>query len=149
MMRDESCLRRQWSLLRALSSARRGLTIQADGRGAGRDRADDPPRPRRLPLVGFPLEEEVGEFGRKAWRIGPGRDRPPLAFTFDEAVALYLGRRLLEPLAGTFFWQASRNAFQKIRAALGPGRPRSTSTGSRGPSIRPGSASRTTRRRPS
>jgi predicted DNA-binding transcriptional regulator YafY len=42
-----------------------------------------------------------------------------LAFTFDEALALYLGRRLLDPLAGTFFWQAAHRAFRKIRATLG------------------------------
>lgn len=48
--------------------------------------------------------------------------KPPaeLNFTWDEAAALYLGRRLLEPLAGTVFWQAAREAFRKIRAILEP-----------------------------
>jgi proteasome accessory factor B len=71
--------------------------------------------------VGFPLEEAVGEFGRKTWTIKPGRDQPPLAFTYDEAIALYLGGRMLEPLAGTPFGEAAGQAFRKIRAALGPG----------------------------
>ena len=44
-----------------------------------------------------------------------------MAFAFDEAVALYLGRRFMEPLAGTVFWDAARRAFQKVRACLGPG----------------------------
>lgn len=119
MMRDESGLRRQWSLLTALSSARYGLSLKQMAAELG---VTERTIRRDLDVfrsVGFPLEEDVGEFGRKTWRVGPGRDRPPLAFTFDEAVALYLGRRLLEPLAGTFFWEASRNAFQKVRAALG------------------------------
>ena len=42
-----------------------------------------------------------------------------MAFTFDEAIALYMGRRLLEPLAGTLFWEASQRAFKKVRASLG------------------------------
>ena len=39
--------------------------------------------------------------------------------TFDEAVALYLGRRLLDPLAGTAFGDAARRAAEKVRATLG------------------------------
>ena len=48
--------------------------------------------------------------------------KPPaeLSFTWDEAAALYLGRRLLEPLMGTIFWQAARAAFKKIQAVLEP-----------------------------
>lgn len=119
MPRDETCLRRQWSLLRALSVARRGLTLRQMAAELGVTERTIRRDMDVFRTVGFPLEEEVGDFGRKAWRIGASDGRPPLAFTFDEAAALHLGHRLLEPLAGTFFWQASRNAFQKIRAALG------------------------------
>lgn len=121
MLRDETCLRRQWSLLRTLSAGRCGLTLRRMAAELG---VTERTIRRDLDVfrdVGFPLEEEVGDFGRKTWRIKPGDGRPPLAFTFDEAVALHLGSRLLEPLAGTFFWEASRNAFQKIQAALGTG----------------------------
>lgn len=120
-MRDENRLRRQWALLRALTSRHLGLSVRqmADELGVTA-------RTIRRDLdvfrsVGFPLEEDVGEYGRKTWRVKAARDQPPLAFTFDEAVALYLGRRLLEPLAGTPFGEAARHAFGKIRAALGPG----------------------------
>ena len=41
-----------------------------------------------------------------------------LTFAFDEALALYLGRRFLDPLAGTMFWEASQRAFRKIRGML-------------------------------
>ena len=34
-------------------------------------------------------------------------------------MALYLGRRFFEPLAGTYFWEAAQSAFRKIRACLG------------------------------
>jgi hypothetical protein len=116
-MRDENGLRRQWALLRALASRRFGLSIRDMG-------VTERTIHRDLDLfrgVGFPLEEAVGEFGRKTWTIKAGRDQPPLAFTFDEAIALYLGRRLLEPLAGTPFAEAARHAFLKIRATLSPG----------------------------
>lgn len=69
--------------------------------------------------LGFPLEEVVGEFGRKTWRIVSNRGQPPLTFSFDEAAALYLGRRALEPLAGTLLWDAAQRALQKVRASLG------------------------------
>lgn len=120
-MRDENCLRRQWALLRALASRHLGLSIRqmTDELGVtGRTIRRDLDVFRR---VGFPLEEAVGDYGRKTWRIRGARDQPPLAFTFDEAIALYLGRRLLEPLAGTPFGDAAQQAFQKIRAVLGAG----------------------------
>ena len=118
-MRDENCLRRQWALLRALTSRHLGLTIRQMA-----DEVGVTERTVRRDLgvfrdVGFPLEEEVGDFGLKTWRIRGGRDQPSLSFTFDEAAALYLGRRLLEPLAGTLLWEAARGASQKIRAVLG------------------------------
>lgn len=117
-MRDENCLRRQWALLRALTTRHLGLTIRQMA-----DEVGVTERTIRRDLivfrdVGFPLVEEIGEFGLKTWRIRGGRDPPALSFTFEVAAALYLGRRLLEPLAGTLFWEAARSASQKIRAAL-------------------------------
>jgi len=62
--------------------------------------------------------ETDGERGRKTWRLGGGASVPPLQFTFDEAVVLYLARPFLEPLAGTQLWQAAHSALRKIRATL-------------------------------
>jgi len=72
-----------------------------------------------LRSVGFPIEEETGEFGRKSYRIDPRRSKPEIGFTFDEALALYLGRKFLRPFAGTMIWEAAQRAFKKIRATLG------------------------------
>jgi len=71
--------------------------------------------------AGFPLEETVGEFGTKRWRVNAERSLPGLSFAFDEAIALYLARHLMEPLAGTPFWGAAQRAFKKIRSTLGDG----------------------------
>lgn len=120
-MRDETCLRRQWSLLRSLSSRHYGLTLREIARELG---VSERTIRRDLAVfrdVGFPLVEEVGDSGLKTWQIRGNRDQPSLSFTFDEAAALYLGRRLLEPLAGTLLWEAARDASRKIRASLDRG----------------------------
>jgi proteasome accessory factor B len=56
---------------------------------------------------------------KKKWKISGHGNQPPLSFTFEEAVALYMGRRSLDPLAGTLIWNAAQTAFRKIRASLG------------------------------
>lgn len=86
-------------------------------RGAPRVGEDDPARPRAAPGVRLPLEETAGDFGRKTWRLKASPGSP--SFCFDEAAALSLARRLLDPLAGTPFWSAAPNAFQKFQATLG------------------------------
>lgn len=118
-MAAESPLIRQWRLLRMLSARRYDAAVKemADEAGIGEKTIR-----RDLDMfraAGFPLVCEEGAHGRRTWRLAPTADRPELSFTFDEAVAIYLARHLLEPLAGTPFWQASQSAFKKIRASLG------------------------------
>ena len=71
-----------------------------------------------LRRIGFPLEETVGPHGRKSWKLDSTRSLPQLTFNLTEALSLYLGRRLLEPLAGTYVWDGAQTAFRKIRACL-------------------------------
>ena len=66
------------------------------------------------------MQEIVGSHGVKQWLIGRQWGEIPLAFTFDEALALYLGQKSLQPLAGTMIAEAAGRAFQKIRASFGP-----------------------------
>ena len=72
-----------------------------------------------LRKANFPLEERVTAHGCKHWKIIDGGANVPIHFNWSEAVALYLGRRLLDPFAGTNFWQSANSAFSKIRAMLG------------------------------
>ncbi len=118
-MSEETPLVRQWLLLRMLAARHHGATVKemVDETGVSEKTIR-----RDLELfqqVGFPVVESVEEHGRKKWRVDPDRNQPGLSFTLDEAIALYLGRRLMEPLAGTLFWDASQNAFKKIHATLG------------------------------
>jgi predicted DNA-binding transcriptional regulator YafY len=118
-MISQSPLLRQWLLLRLLSVRRPGLTL----REIARETCVSVKTVRRdlhtLRAVGWPVEEVRCEYGRKRWRLAPQAAELGISFTLDEALALYLGRRFLEPLAGTYFWDASHRAFQKIRATLG------------------------------
>lgn len=84
---------RQWLLLKILS-ARRDLETFRE--------------------VGFPLQDSVGDHGRKAWSLDPAKTQPGLGFAFDEAVALYLGRRFLDPLAGSGRRESSDLAAERI-----------------------------------
>jgi proteasome accessory factor B len=120
-MAEKSPLVRQWILLRTLSARHSGATI---GELVAELGVSDKTIRRDLETfitAGFPLEETVEQFGRKKWRLDPSKGQPGMAFAFDEAIALYLGRRFLEPLAGTLFWDAAQRAFRKIRACLGLG----------------------------
>lgn len=114
-----SPLARQWVLLRTLCARHYGASVKE----LAEDLAVSDKTIRRdlqtFQEAGFPLEEVVEDFGRKRWRIDPAKSQPGLSFAFDEAVALYLARRLMEPLAGTPFWEAAQRAFRKIRATLG------------------------------
>lgn len=119
-MTAASPLVRQWTLLRTLCARPGGATIRDLMQELG---ASEKTVRRDLEMfrrVGFPLREEVGDHGRKSWRIEAAASQPGLGFAFDEAVALYLGRRFLDPLAGTLFWDAAQRAFRKIRSVLSP-----------------------------
>lgn len=72
-----------------------------------------------LKRVGFPIDEAVGPHGRKSWSIASVNGQATLTFNLDEALALYLGRRLLAPLAGTVVGDAAHRAFAKVRDFLG------------------------------
>lgn len=118
MSRDETTLRRQWTLIRKLSASRLGLSVKEIA-----VELDVEPKTVRRYLnmfreIGFPIVEDVLARGLKKYRLDPDVGAP-LSFSFDEAVALYLGRRFLEPLAGTAIAEASNTAFDKIRSTLG------------------------------
>jgi len=117
-MAQEVPVHRHWLLLRTLGARRHGLTVREMAQEMG---VAEKTIRRDLVLfkrLAFPLLETNGERGRRTWRLGPGGGAPPLQFTFDEAVALYLARPFLEPLAGTELWQAAHRALRKIRATL-------------------------------
>lgn len=115
----EKPLARQWSMLRLLSARRDGFTVKKMSTELEVSEKTVRRYLHTFAQAGFPLEETTGPHGRKSWSIGLRSVHEGLSFSFDEAVSLYLGQRFLEPLAGTLFWEASQQAFRKIRSVLG------------------------------
>jgi len=118
-MKDDPPLLRQWLLIRLLGASGEGVTVkeiaeelQVSVKTVRRDLDT-------LQLAGFPIVDTDEEFGRKRWSL-PQRRPGDLVFTYDEALALCLAQRFLDPLAGTFFWQAAQKAFRKLRAGFSP-----------------------------
>ncbi len=120
-MPDEPPLLRQWKLMSLLSARQQGLTLREMAREMN---VVEKTIRRDLDLfrqVGLPVEAATvsGDRGCKRWRIVGTRGQPPLTFNFQEAAALYLASQLLEPLAGTPFWESAQSALRRIRSMLG------------------------------
>lgn len=117
-MSDQGALVRQWILLKLLAVQNSGLTVselademEVSQKTVRRDLAT-------FSTIGFPIEQTVGLHGRKSYRVDPAWGHPEMALTFDEALALYLGRKFLQPLDGTLVGEAAERALAKIRGSL-------------------------------
>jgi proteasome accessory factor B len=112
---------RQWSVLRSLAARRFGVSVQelagelaVNERTIRRDLA-------ALREVGFPIEERSIENGRKLWSVSKEAGFGDLTLNLTEVLSLYVGRQLMEPLAGTLFWEGTHSSYKKIRATLPDG----------------------------
>jgi predicted DNA-binding transcriptional regulator YafY len=117
-MHDQASLERQWLLLRTLGARRLGISVREMARETGVAEKTIRRDIRLFEKLGFPVRETNGERGRKTYRLAHADNVPPLTFTFDEALVIYLARPFLEPLAGTQLWDAAHSALKKIRATL-------------------------------
>ena len=118
-MAEDPQMVRRFNLIRLLGARRLGVTIRDLVHEFG---VTDKTIRRDLDFLkqmAVPIEERTGERGKKTWKLGESWNRPPLEFTFDEAAALFLGRQLMESMAGTPFWEAASGAWRKIRSSLG------------------------------
>jgi predicted DNA-binding transcriptional regulator YafY len=91
---------RQWVLLKTLASRRYGASVQEL---AAELEVHEKTIRRDLTLflqAGFPLHEERGPHGRKAWRLKTAAGHAEISFALDEALALYLGRRFRSCFCG-------------------------------------------------
>ena len=106
-MSEETPLVRQWILVRMLSALHHGASVKELAQEMGVSEKTIRRDLECFQQAGFPLAETVEEHGRKKWHVNPDRSQPGLSFALDEAIAsVYLARRLMEPLAGTLFWDA-------------------------------------------
>ena len=112
---------RQWTLLKELEGSR---TSTIDGLA---DRTGVSTRTIRRDLIalqeaGFPIYDDLGDDGRKYWRLDakPFRALADNGFTLSELAALYFSRSLVERQAGVPFDDDLARAFEKIQSALSP-----------------------------
>jgi predicted DNA-binding transcriptional regulator YafY len=112
---------RQWTLLKELEGSR---TSTIDGLA---ERTGVTTRTIRRDLIalqeaGFPIYDDLGEDGRKYWRLDakPFRALSDNGFTLSELAALYFSRTLVERQAGMPFHDDLSRAFEKIQSALSP-----------------------------
>lgn len=118
-MPEDKTITRRWNLVRILHARRLGVTVKELMQEL---RVTDKTVRRDLDFLrgqGFPIEERTEDFGRKLWKLRSDWGQKLLQFDFQEAAALYLGRQLLESMAGTPFWSAANSAWRKIRSTLG------------------------------
>ncbi|GEM_PF-192610 len=119
-MSRQAALVRQWTILRTLSSRHFGATVRELASELNVSTKTIRRDLETFSLAGFPIEESVGEYGRKRWKIRGNAAQQGVCLAYDEAIALHLGRSFMEPLAGTVFWEAAQSAFQKIRTMFKP-----------------------------
>ncbi len=118
-MLDETPLDRRCRLLRILMSSHFGLTLREISQEFGVSQKTVLRDLQGLSSVGFVIREDLVEHGCKRWRLVDGKKLPPLRLAFEEASALLLAVRSLDPLAGTHYWKAARKAIAKVRVELG------------------------------
>ena len=113
---ESSRLRRAIRFIQILSQQKNGLSVydlaQLEGLSEKTIRRDL----KLLQDEGIDIKEELADHGKKLWRITANVEQ--VSFTFHELFSLYMGRRLLEPFAGTPFFEGIHSLFQKLEAQL-------------------------------
>jgi len=105
-------LQRLLRLIHILSQAVDGLSVQDVAEKEGLDEKTIRRDLMLLKNTGLPLEERRAKFGRKLWLIRSEVDS--VQFNLFELLSLYMGRQLMEPFAGTPFFEGIHSAFAKI-----------------------------------
>lgn len=112
---DRSTLLRQWRILTLLGSRDQPVTTKDLAKELETKEWTVQRDLKLFEAVGFPIASRTGPHGRKFWYRNPG-PIPGINLTLTEAAAIYLGRRLMEPLVGTDLWQGIQEAYQKLEA---------------------------------
>lgn len=109
-------LRRALRLIRELCRHRQGVSIYDLARSEELSVRTIRRDILMLQEEGIPIEETLGDRGMRLLRISAPLTE--LAFEYDELLSLYLGRRLLEPFAGTPLFEGIHSLFQKLERRL-------------------------------
>jgi len=113
---ESSRLRRAIRFIQILSKQKSGLSVYDLAKHEGLNPKTIRRDLKLLQDEGIEIREELAEHGKKLWRITANVEQ--VSFTFHELFSLYMGRRLLEPFAGTPFFEGIHSLFQKLEAQL-------------------------------
>ena len=113
---ESARLRRALRIILLLSQQKKGLSVyeiaEHEERNVKTIRRDI----NLLRDEGLPIEETLADHGKKLWRITAKVDQ--ISFNYHELLSLFLGRRLLEPFAGTPLFEGIHSLFQKLETQL-------------------------------
>ncbi len=118
MARGEQ-IERQWGLLRALQTRGEGVPLAQLAEDFGVSERTIQRDFELLEELGFPVEHEDDEYGKRYWRLPHNfLKTAPLTLSLTEAISLHLAERMLGPLAGTVFMEGMQSLLGKIRTLL-------------------------------
>jgi len=118
MARGEQILR-QWKLLQMLQTRGEGSPLRDLAAEVGVSERTIQRDFELLEELGFPIEHQDDEFGKRFWRMPHDFFRTgPLVLSLTEAVSLHLAERLFSPLAGTHFAEGLQAVLDKVRALV-------------------------------
>jgi proteasome accessory factor B len=118
MARGELILR-QWNLLKMLQTRGEGIALRDIAEALDVSERTVQRDFEILQELGFPLDHEDDEFGKRFWRMPHDFFRTgPLVLGLTEAVSLHLAERLLDPLAGTMFADGLGSVLAKVRSLV-------------------------------
>ena len=121
MARGEPLIR-QWNLLKTLQNFRYGFCADELAERMACSKRQVQRDLSVLQLVGFPIQFEQRDFGKKFWKLSSNFvEQSDLILSVTEMLSLFLSRQLLAPLAGTQFGDGLSSAIDKIKASL-PGK---------------------------
>lgn len=112
---------RQWNLLRTLDAHRHGVTVDDLARELGVTKRTIWRDMEALQHVGFPLtSDKVGK--RTRWKLlsAPFKGLADLGISMVELASLYMGRAMVQGMAGAPFGAALGAVIQKVEKALPP-----------------------------
>lgn len=113
---ESSRLRRAIRLIQILSQQKNGLSVYDLAQHEGLNEKTIRRDLKLLQEEGIEIKEEFADHGKKLWKITANVEQ--VSFTFHELFSLYMGRRLLEPFAGTPFFEGIHSLFQKLETQL-------------------------------
>ncbi|MDO5552592.1 MAG: WYL domain-containing transcriptional regulator [Planctomycetia bacterium] len=116
-----SAFKRQWRLLQYIAGSEDGATLaelsQKFNVSVKTIRRDL----NLLRSIPFSFYEDIlPQSHQRRYRYDFFQGIFPLSLTFDELFAMYVGRHLMFPLQGTYFWDAMQTGFAKIKKVLRP-----------------------------